>query len=549
MATSSNAGADPASASFEIRDHSKSDNHKSDIIEENHNSPAPTSTEEGNDNSQKDDAATMAASEELKHTSISDKLPLPTETPSQIPQTEAQAEDKDMSGTDKDTTPEAEPIDAQDEEMRDRVSSPKKKRGRDQDDDTNQAEDESGRNNGVASEGSLNGSRTMRSGPEKKRPRDTSQEPSRISDKVLAKERSQNEASKTTGTSTSSTENPIKSTFGSTSGDKFASSGFGALASASTSPFGTIGASKPSVFGSGAKSPLPGFGSSASAKPTSSTPTSSISSSSAGKTTSGFGSAFGGGATSSFGGLPSGSAFGGGATSGFGGLPSGSVFGSGLKNGFAGGSGPKLSSFAAPGKDNAGLGSKPAKPFGAPASDAEDSDDDEDDSDDGAEGDEEEGGEKAIVEEKKKTKKVHIDDGEADEATILQIRAKLFAMGSKELGWKERGVGTLKINAPKSCVDFDESGHTIPGSFDSSMLEGNSVRLIMRQENTHRVILNTVVLKAMEFKPKPSTTSAQVLFTAFEGETEAKPVNMILKMNENNYKLFTNEIENIQHEL
>ncbi|TGO58125.1 hypothetical protein BCON_0058g00070 [Botryotinia convoluta] len=533
MATPSNTGADPASASFEIRDHLKSVNPKSDIIEENHNSPAPTSTTEGeNDNSEKDDAATMAASEELKHTSISDKLPLPTETASQIPQTEAQTEDKDMSGTDKDTTPEAEPINAQDEEMRDRVSSPKKKRGRDQDDDTTQVEDDSGRNNGITSEGSLNGSRTMRSGPEKKRPRDTSQEPSRISDKVLAKETSQNEASKTTETSTSSTENPIKSTFGSASGDKFASSGFGALASASTSPFGTIGASKPSVFGSGAKPPLSGFGSFASAKPTSSTPTSSISSSSAEKSTSGFGSAFGGGATS-----------------GFGGLASGSVFGSGLKNGFSGGSGPKLSSFAAPGKDNAGLGSKPAKPFGAPASDAEDSDDDEDDSDDGAEGDEEEGGEKAVVEEKKKTKKVHIDDGEADEATILQIRAKLFAMGSKELGWKERGVGTLKINAPKSCVDFDESGHAIPGSFDSSMLEGNSVRLVMRQENTHRVILNTVVLKAMEFKPKPSTTSAQVLFTAFEGETEAKPINMILKMNENNYKLFTNEIENIQHEL
>lgn len=179
MATTSNTGADPASESFEIRDHLKSANSKSDMIEENHNSPAPTSTTEGeNDNSQKDDAATMAASEELKHTSISDKLPLPTET---------QAEDKNMSGTDKETTPEAESIDAQDEEMRDRVSSPKKKRGRDQDDDTNQAEDDSGRNDGITSEGSLNGSRTMRSGPEKKRPRDTSQEPSRISDKVLAK--------------------------------------------------------------------------------------------------------------------------------------------------------------------------------------------------------------------------------------------------------------------------------------------------------------------------------------------------------------------------
>ncbi|ESZ91794.1 hypothetical protein SBOR_7810 [Sclerotinia borealis F-4128] len=517
MSTSGDSRVDSASASasFEIREHLKSINSKSDVKGTNDNSPAPKSTteEEINDNSQKDDAATMAASEELKHTTISDRITLPTETPSQAPETEAQTEDKDMSGTDKDTTPEADPTDAHDEEMKDRVSSPKKKRGRDQDDDTNHLEDDGGRNNGSTSEGSTNGSRTMRSGPEKKRPRDTSQEPSRISSKSSIKEISSAEPSKITQTSTSSTENPIKSTFGSSSGDKFISSGFGALSSATTSPFGTLGATKPSVFGGNTKSPLSGFGALASSKPTTSTATSSTSGSSGEKTTSGFGSAFGGGSTS-----------------GFGGLGSGSAFGSGLKNGFAGGSGPKLSSFAAPGKENVALGSKPAKPFGAPASDAEDSDDDEDDSDGGAEGDEEEGGDKAVVEEKKKSKKVHMDDGEADEATILQIRAKLFAMGSKEAGWKERGVGTLKINAPKTSVEFDDSGHTIPNSFDSSMLEGHSVRLVMRQENTHRVILNTVVLKAMEFKPKPSTTSAQILFTAFEGETEAKPINMILKV-------------------
>lgn len=130
------------------------------------------------------------------------------------------------------------------------------------------------------------------------------------------------------------------------------------------------------------------------------------------------------------------------------------------------------------------------------------------------------------------TKIVHIDDGEASEATILQIRAKLFAMGSKEVGWKERGVGTLKINVPKVCVELDDTEHAIPGTFDPSMMEGQSVRLVMRQENTHRVILNTVVMKGMEFNPKPSSTSAQVLFTAFEGEGggQAKPVNMILKV-------------------
>lgn len=414
MSTSTNVGSDPTSPSFEIRDHLKSINPKSDLMGTHHNPPAPTANtgEDNNHNLPKDDPATMAASEELKHTTISDKLPLPTtETTSDVPGTEeAHSDDKDMS-PDKETTPEPEPTDAQDEEMRDRVSSPKKKRGRDQDDDTNQLEDNSERNNGSTREGSVNGSRTMRSGPEKKRPRDTSQEPSRLSEKSSAKvkpallhvaplennckfanmtaqEISPAETSKTNQSLTSTTENPIKSTFGSTSGDKFASSGFGALASATTSPFGTIGASKPSVFGGNAKSSLSGFGALASSNPTSSTP-SSTSASTGEKTTSGFGSAFGGG----------------GSTSGFGGLASGSVFGSGLKNGFAGGSGPKLSSFAAPGKENAVLGSKPAKPFGAPASDAEDSDDDEDDSEGGAEGDEEEGGDKAVVEEKKKSKK------------------------------------------------------------------------------------------------------------------------------------------------
>lgn len=190
MPTSENSGADPASASFEIRDHSKSIHPKSDIIGANHNSPVPPATadEENDDTSSpKDDPATMAASEELKHTSISDKLPLATETSSQIPETEAPVEDRDMPNTNKEATPEIESSDAQDEEMRDRVSSPKKKRGRDTDDDTTQLEGENGRNNGSNSEGSINGSRTMRSGPEKKRPRDTSQEPSRISDKVLAK--------------------------------------------------------------------------------------------------------------------------------------------------------------------------------------------------------------------------------------------------------------------------------------------------------------------------------------------------------------------------
>jgi len=133
---------------------------------------------------------------------------------------------------------------------------------------------------------------------------------------------------------------------------------------------------------------------------------------------------------------------------------------------------------------------------------------------------------------------VPIDDGEAGEATLLQLRAKLFAVESKEVGWKERGVGTLKINVPNSCASFDDEGHPIPGSFDVSGLEEEDsassgprvARLIMRQENTHRVILNTVIARAIKFEDKPSTSTAQIMFTALMGEKEPTPVNMLLKV-------------------
>ena len=125
------------------------------------------------------------------------------------------------------------------------------------------------------------------------------------------------------------------------------------------------------------------------------------------------------------------------------------------------------------------------------------------------------------------------------------MRAKLFAIESKEAGWKERGVGTLKINVPKSCASYDENGLPISGSFDTSELDdedeessGSRVaRLIMRQENTHRVILNTVIVRAMKFEDKPSTSSAQILFTAFEGDIEPKPINMLLKVSRFNHSI------------
>ncbi|KAK0102190.1 hypothetical protein ONS95_001014 [Cadophora gregata] len=521
-------------------------------MESNHDLPARTMTlaederhEHGD--AHKDDPATMAASEELKHTTISDNTA--TKPRVQEPAVEPAAEDKVMGGTPKPGTPDLESSEAQDEEMRERISSPKKKRGRDQDEDEdtkNIGEDNVDEPASSADGSAINGSRTTRSEPEKKRPRDTSEELPKSAEKPK-ETKAETNASKT---SDEAPKSPSKETSINTASDKpktsttaFASSGFASLAAASSSPFGSLGATKPSIFSGTAPPATSGFGALASAKsPALTAPT-----------TSGFGGlASGDKSTTGFG-------FRGGATSGFGGLASGSVFGSKLGNGFAGGAGPKLSSFAAPGKENVPAPAKPAKAFGAPESD-DDADSDEEGSDGEAASENEDAG-IAVTEEKKKTKpaKVHIDDGEAGEATLLQLRAKIFAMESKEIGWKERGVGTLKINVPCSCASFDDNGVAIPGSFDPSALddedeenksEGPRIpRLIMRQENTHRVILNTVILRGTSFTDKPGTSTAQIMFTAIEGDKEPKPVSMILKMSEANARLFHAEIDSIQREL
>lgn len=129
---------------------------------------------------------------------------------------------------------------------------------------------------------------------------------------------------------------------------------------------------------------------------------------------------------------------------------------------------------------------------------------------------------------------VVVESGEAGEVSLLQVRAKMFQMEKGE-GWKERGAGILKVNVPVSTVDFDNNDSPIASSFDASVLEDEppkdgsngrkSVRLIMRQDHTLRVILNTVILPNMDFKLTTKLKSSFVLFMAFEG-TEVKQVQM-----------------------
>lgn len=128
-----------------------------------------------------------------------------------------------------------------------------------------------------------------------------------------------------------------------------------------------------------------------------------------------------------------------------------------------------------------------------------------------------------------------MDDGEADEHTLLSVRAKMYYHDKNE-GWKERGAGMLKINAPRSCVDLDETDAVIPGSFDASNLhldeeargeeEGHKVvRLLMRQDQTHRILLNTAIQASMAFQERTALKSVSIIFTATIDD-QARPVTM-----------------------
>ena len=128
-------------------------------------------------NDDNEDPATQAASENLKHASISEKEPLEGLETSAIRGADSTTPERLDEEPGRPITPEqAEPSDAQDEEMKERISSPKKKRGREQDDEARDLEaagsvEEVGSSpNGSA----VNGGRTTRLAPEKKRHRDAS---------------------------------------------------------------------------------------------------------------------------------------------------------------------------------------------------------------------------------------------------------------------------------------------------------------------------------------------------------------------------------------
>ena len=280
-----------------------------------------------------------------------------------------------------------------------------------------------------------------------------------------------------------------------TSASAFASSGFGSMASSSTSGFGAIGKNTGGFgagggFATGSKSPVggtPGTQTSENEKPAAETAKS--------------GSTFGGalGQKSPFSVAPSansGSAFGSTPATGFGtlgGATSGSAFGGSLGTSAFSSLSPSpaggLTSFASGKPTPASSTPKPAKPFGAPP----DPEEEEGGGEGGEEGGEDASGSGAkspglTQEEDKQDERFYaqqVETGEEEEETAYSCRAKLYEfaeLDNGEKGWRERGLGVLRYN-----VHYPRD----PGA------EGLKVksRFLMRADGSHRVVLNTPIKK------------------------------------------------------
>ncbi|GAM37019.1 nuclear protein export protein [Talaromyces pinophilus] len=228
-----------------------------------------------------------------------------------------------------------------------------------------------------------------------------------------------------------------------TSSSAFAASGLASFASSEQSPFGALGGSTPttSVFGKSTTTTT------STEKPVG-TGFSLTSSSTA-------------------------SPFANTGASGFASL-GGSGFGSGFGSGGFGSGATKLSSFAS--ATGSGLGGKTAtKPFGA----------------EGDEEDEEEEEEGNVItagfEKEKEDERFYaqqIETGEEEEKTYFSCKAKLFHFTSKE--WKERGVGTFKVNVKEP-----------PSDADDETPKKKTARMIMRADGVLRVMLNSPIFKGM----------------------------------------------------
>lgn len=78
-----------------------------------------------------------------------------------------------------------------------------------------------------------------------------------------------------------------------------------------------------------------------------------------------------------------------------------------------------------------------------------------------------------------KLQKQEVKSGEEAEQTIYQVNAKLYQLSALKDGWKERGVGVIKVNKDKST---------------------GKARLVMRSRGILKVILNLPLIKGFKIQ-------------------------------------------------
>ncbi|GFF80926.1 ran-specific GTPase-activating protein 2 [Aspergillus udagawae] len=305
-----------------------------------------------------------------------------------------------------------------------KVLSPKKKRSRDKLDGDESGERATEKTDTKTEKVESEGKPESEGQPEKKRHRDNSTERKPAPVTSAFANTSAVSPFGSLGASKSKEEEPTRST-PVTSTSAFASSSLAAFAGSEQSPFGSLGASTPSVF----KSPA----ASESEKPA-------ATGFAAGASTSGF--------------AALGSGF-----SGFSG-----AFGAAAKTG-------GLTSFASPTAPSTFGSSTKDKPFGA--ADADEEEEEEDEAETGPKEFEAEKPDERFFERQ-------IETGEEQEKTYFSGKAKLFQFTNKE--WKERGIGTFKVNVKVTEGQEDKK----------------AARMIMRADGVLRVMLNTPLFKGMK---------------------------------------------------
>ncbi|ORE07385.1 PH domain-like protein [Rhizopus microsporus var. microsporus] len=113
------------------------------------------------------------------------------------------------------------------------------------------------------------------------------------------------------------------------------------------------------------------------------------------------------------------------------------------------------------------------------------------------------------------TQKAEVKTGEEDEHTIFQTKAKLLILDGPSGNWKERGVGTFRINVK-------EENKSAP-----------QARLVMRTDSVYRLILNLLLFEGMKvfiMQEKFVRFAGFEKTTKEDGSSDTKLVNFALKL-------------------